>query len=82
VEIVLVPNPELSPPQASTVAIEYKMEKRRLVIRTRAALAIYLIVELGLIDVVRTGRATKGKLVVPEDSAYLRGLIFGKDHTV
>jgi hypothetical protein len=81
VEIVLVPNPELSSPQASTVAVEYKMEKGRLVIRTRAALVIYLIVELGLIDVVRTGRATKGKLVVPENSAYLRELIFGKDHT-
>jgi hypothetical protein len=78
-EIVLVPNPALSPPQATTVAAEYKMENGRLVIRTRAALVIYLVVELGLLDVVRTGRATKGKLVLPENGPYLRELIFGQD---
>jgi len=81
VEIVLVPNPELSAPQASTVAAEYKMEKGRLVIRTRAALVIYLIVELGLIDFVRSGRTAKGKLVVPENGDYLKELIFGKHDT-
>jgi predicted DNA-binding transcriptional regulator YafY len=79
VDVVLVPNPELSPPQALTVAAEYKMEDGRLVIRTRVSLAIYLIVELGLIDVVRSGRSTKGKLVVPENGEYLKGLIFGND---
>lgn len=79
IEIVLVPNPELSPDQATAVTLEYGMNDGRLVIATRAALAIYLIVELGLIDVVRANASARGKLVVPENTAHLRQLIFGKD---
>jgi hypothetical protein len=80
VEIVLVPNPTLSPAQIKMVQQEYSMERGKLAIRTRRALAIYAMIEIGIIDLVRQPSAnTSGKLLLPEDAKTLRKLVFGRE---
>ena len=80
VEIVLVPNPSLSPAQIKMVQQEHSMERGKLAMRTRRALAIYAMIEIGIIDLVRQPSAnTSEKLLLPEDAKTLRKLVFGRE---
>ena len=56
------------------------MERGKLAIRTRRALAIYAMIEIGIIDLVRQPLAnTSGKLLLPENAKTLRKLVFGRE---
>jgi hypothetical protein len=75
-----LPNPSLSPAQIKMLQQEYSMERGKLAIRTRRALAIYAMIEIGIIDLVRHPSAnTSGKLLLPENAKTLRKLVFGRE---
>jgi len=47
-DLVLAPHPDLSAGQKNAVALDYGMKKNRLILRTRRALAFYVLRQLGL----------------------------------
>jgi hypothetical protein len=48
VDVVLAPHPELSAAQRKAIALDYGMKDERLVLKTRRALAFYVLRQLGL----------------------------------
>jgi hypothetical protein len=48
VDVVLAPHPDLSAAQRKAVALDYGMKEERLVLKTRRALAFYVLRQLGL----------------------------------
>ena len=74
--LVISPNPDLSPGQKRAVALDYGMKKGRIVVRTRRALAFYLLRQLGLDD---TGSAAKAQHIVLLNRDEIEPLINDKD---
>ncbi len=47
-ELILAPHPDLTPGQKRAIALDYRMKRGRVVLRTRQALAFYVLRQLGL----------------------------------
>ena len=78
VELVLAPHPDLTPGQKRAVALDYGMKKDRTVLRTRRALAFYVLQQLGLDD--KKTAANKQHIVLLNRN-QIEPLIHDKDQT-
>ena len=77
-ELVLAPHPDLTPGQKRAVALDYGMKKDRTVLRTRCALAFYVLRQLGLDD---RGSAAKTQHIVLLNRTEIETLIHDQDPT-
>lgn len=73
VELVLVPNPELSGPHKRVIELDYGMANGKVVLRCRQALLFYVLKHLGLNQL--TGSSPKAHQIVLENLADIAPLL-------
>lgn len=73
VELVLVPNPELSGPHKRVIELDYGMSNGKVVLRCRQALLFYVLKHLGLDQL--TGSSPKAHQVVLENLTEIEPLL-------
>jgi predicted DNA-binding transcriptional regulator YafY len=73
-EVVLVPNPKLSPPQQKTIELDYGMQNGRCVVRVRRALLYYLDKRLRLDVAEKQDRPKETPIIVANRAEYNQAL--------
>jgi hypothetical protein len=73
-EVVLIPNPKLSPPQQKTIELDYGMQDGRCVVRVRRALLYYLDKRLRLDVAEKQDRPKETPIIVANRVEYNQAL--------
>ena len=71
-EVVLRPNPELTPSQQETIAMDYGMEKNRAVVLVRCAMLYYFEKRLRLDVDVNKDRLAEKPIIIENKSEFIK----------